>query len=302
MMEGFKNNEQHSSNSLENEMVIDVVHKRIEHQKSIYQPDPTTFLNEEGYDNKDIEREISITESLNKQWKENNSDFEQKNKKVSDVFEGIVVDQLCGAWLAHKGEAFFTAEPDDYLRKVDCVIEFYPDDESEKAEYLGLGIDVTFSSDYETVKNKLDYIWSKDVERGQQVSIKYVDTDNYKGKMDVCRTVLVVDKETVYQLARLYAGKKHEELDNHKYLANALAQIKYQLESYYYHAKLSGKGARYMSALTKTLSTFYKVYEEKEEFIKEHENELVHTEIFKTIQTYCDKKVKDVTSAENIDK
>lgn len=289
-----RNNFEHSSgNSIEQEYIIDAAHKTLEHQKQYYQPNPESFLEEEGYNKAEIEREIAITKSLKEQWGSENSDFEKKNKKISDVFEGIVVDQFCGEWMANKAEAFFTAEADDYLRKVDCVIEFAPDEESEKPEYLGLGIDVTFSSDYSTVRNKLDDIWTNDIQRGRQVPIKYVETDHHKGSMDVCRTVLLADKETVYKLARLYTTKNKEELNNHEYLANALFQIKYQLESYLRYAQQNGLKGSYLQSIAKTLGTFYKVYDEKQEFLDSHVNDVLATDTFKTVQSYCDNKLRE---------
>ena len=60
-----RNNFEHSSgNSIEQEYIIDAAHKTLEHQKQYYQPNPESFLEEEGYNKAEIEREIAITEKL----------------------------------------------------------------------------------------------------------------------------------------------------------------------------------------------------------------------------------------------
>lgn len=290
-MEGYKNIDNMSAQSMEQDYVISSQEKFFEDQRSRYQPKVEDFLEEPGYDPEEVQRELELSQKLKTQWENSNNDFEKKNKKISDVFEGIIVDQFCGEWMANKAEAFFTAEPDDFLRKVDCVIEFLPDEDMEKPEYLGLGIDVTFSNDYITVKNKLDSIWDNDIEKGKQVKVKYVDTEHYKGSMDVFRTVLAADKETVIELARLYKNKERDKLDEHPYLANALLQIKYQLESYLNYAIANGLSGSYLREVAKTLGTFYKVYTDKEDFIVQHADEVQKTRTFQSIQEYCDKKI-----------
>jgi hypothetical protein len=284
-----------SMESMQEDYLIDAQEKFFEEQKKRYQPNAENFLAESGFDPEEIKKEIALSEKLKTQWEESGSDFEKRNKKISNIFEGIIIDQFCGEWMANKAEAFPTADADDFLRKVDCVIEFAPDENNENPEYLGLGIDVTFSTDYATLKNKLDSIWSNDIEQSKQSTVKYVDTEHFKGSMNVFRTILATNKETVIELAKLHKNKKREELDNHPYLANALSQIKAQLETYYLYARASGQGAGYLKSLANTLGTFYHVYEAKEEFIKQHQQEVEQSETYKLIKSHCDSKLKSVS-------
>lgn len=290
MFEGFGGVDKMNTKTMEQDHVIDTLHEKFEKQKKLYQPKAEDFLDEPGFDRQEVQREIDQAKNLKEKWAGNNNNFESKNKKISDVFEGVIVDQFCGSWMANQAEAFFTAEPDDFLRKVDCVIEFHPAEGKTDRDYLGLGIDVTFSSDYMTVENKLNEVW-KDVERNKKVAVKYVDTENYKGSLEVCRIVLAADKDTALELARLYKHKNKDEIDSNPFLANILSQMKYQLESYYSYAQQSGAKGEYLRHVTKTLATFYRVYEEKESFIKEHEQEVLESGVFKTIQKYCDEKL-----------
>lgn len=291
-MEGFKK-EAFSSKSIENEWLIDSLHSKIEKQKGFYQPNPEDFLDDPRYSAEEIQKELATVKRLQEKWGTNNSQYELRDKKISDIFEGIVIDQFCGDWLAGKGQAFYTAEADDYLRKVDCVIEFTPEGELDGLKYLGLGIDVTFSSDMSVLQKKLDDIWDNDIIKNKQVPLKYIDTDNYKGAMDVCRTVLVADKETVYSLAQAYNKKDMDALNNHEFLANALLQIKCQLESYYHYAQQHQARAKYLSAITETLSTFYEIYSEKEEFLIANADKVVASEVFKTVKRYCDARLEE---------
>lgn len=291
MFEGYGNLDKISSKSMEQDHVIDSLHEKFEKQKNHFQPKPEEFLGIEGFDDAEIKKEIELTKSLKEKWNNSNNAYEQKAKKLSDVFEGIIVDQFCGEWMANKAEAFYTAEPDDFIRKVDCVIEFKPSQENETKEYLGLGIDVTFSSDYSTLQNKLDNIWDKDVKRGKEVTVKYVDTEDFKGSLDVCRVVLAADKETVQELARMYKSKDKTEINEHPFLVNIILQIKCQLEAYYNYAQKKSLSPDYLRHVTKTLSTFYGIYSAKEEFIVKHADDVVMTDVFKTIESYCDEKL-----------
>lgn len=288
-MEGF--HRPFSTESIENEWLIDSLHAKIEKQKGFYQSNPEDFLHESGYVTEEVQAEIIKTQQLKEKWSTQNTDKEKREKKISDIFEGILVDQLSGDWLAGKGQAFYASEPDDYLRKVDCVIEFSPEDEADSLKYLGLGIDVTFSSNMEVLEKKLDDIWNKDIAGAKLVPLKYVDTDNYKGSMEVCRTVLVADKETVYSLAQAYNKKDMEALNNHEFLANALLQIKYQLEAYYHYARSHNAKAKYLSAITDTLSTFYGIYSEKEEFLIANADKVEQSDVFKKVKQYCDARL-----------
>ncbi len=277
---------------MQEDYLINSQEKFFEDQKKRYQPNAEDFLKQPGFDPEEIKREVELTEKLKFQWEENNNDFEKKNKQISNIFEGIIIDQFCGEWMANKAEAFPTADPDDFLRKVDCVIEFLPDEDAENPEYLGLGIDVTFSNDYVTLKNKLDSIWNNDIEKAKQSLVKYVDTENYKGSMNVFRTILCTTKETVLELAKLHKNKEREKINEHPYLADALSQIKTQLETYYLYAQSNGLGAGYLKALAKTLGTFYHVYEEKEGFIEDHASDVENSETYKMVRSYCESKLK----------
>ncbi|MEO5646336.1 MAG: hypothetical protein ABIO57_01030 [Candidatus Paceibacterota bacterium] len=293
-MEGYKNIDNISSQSIEQEYVISSQSKFFEDQKQRYQPKVEDFLNEPGYDPEEVQKEIDLSQKLKSRWEGSGDDFEKGNKKIADIFEGIIVDQFCGAWMANKAEAFFAADADDYLRKVDCVIEFAGEGDKGQLEYLGLGIDVTFSSDYMTLKNKLDSIWDEEIEKAKQVKIKYVDTENYKGSLDIFRAVLATNKETVLELARLYKNKERDKLDEHPYLANALFQIKYQLESYLNYAIKKPLPGPYLVEIVKTLKTFYTVYTEKEEFLLKHADDVQKTHSFQTIRSYCDDKLNSI--------
>lgn len=293
MFEGFSAIDKISSKSMEQDRVIDSLHEKFENQKKHYQPKAEDFLDEKGFDRNEVEKEIAQAKNLKEKWLQQNGDYEQKNKRISDVFEGIIVDEFCGEWMANQAEAFFSAEEDDFLRKVDCVIEFKPAEGETDREYLALGIDVTFSSDYATVDNKLSEVW-KDVERSKKIPVKYVDTEHYKGSLEVCRIVIAADKETVFELARLYKHKDKSEIDNHPFLANIILQMKCQLEAYYNYAQQSGAKGDYLKHVTKTLSTFYRVWEEKEEFVKQQYDAVAASAVFKTIQSYCDSKLKQL--------
>ncbi len=289
-MESFPGINNISLESMEQERMINSLSARFETQKKLYQPNPEDFFEQKGFIKEDVEKEIALAKKLKEKWESQSTNFEKEQKKLADVLEGIIVDQFCGDWMANKAEAFFTAEPDDYLRKVDCVVEFKPTQE-DKPEYLGLGIDVTFSSDDEVIKKKLEDIWVKDIKKESRTELMYVDTDHYKGSLLVSRVVLAANKEIVYELAKLYKNKDTETLNNHPYLANVLSQMKYQLESYYHYAQNKKLSASFLRSTVKTLTAFYAVYEEKEDFLATHEKETMEDPLFNQIKSFCDAKL-----------
>lgn len=291
MNESFPGINNISLESMEQERMINSLSARFETQKKLYQPNPEDFFEQKGFDKEKIQEEIEKAKQLKEKWEEQSTDFEKEQKKLAGVLEGIIVDQFCGDWLANKAEAFFTAEPDDYLRKVDCVVEFKPTQE-ERPEYLGLGIDVTFSSDEQNIKNKLEHIWSKDIKKESRTELMYVETDHHKGSLLVSRVVLAAQKETVFELARLYKNKDTEGLNNHPYLASLLFQIKTQLESYILYSRSKNVSPSYIRSLEKTLGTFYAIVDEKEDFLTTYAQEHLQKDTsYAQIKSFCDEKL-----------
>lgn len=261
-----------------------------EKQKKVQQPKEADFLNQEQYDKEVVEKEIAYVEKLKQQWQENNTEQQQKEKKISDVFEGIVINQCNREWLGGLAEAYYTAEADDYMRHTDCIIEFRPEEGKKDKDYLGLGIDVTFSNDYKNLYHKLDSSW-EEVKRAKKTHLQYIETEEYKGKLDIHRVVLVCDKETVYDLADLYRKKEFDKLNTHPFLAVMIGQIKYQLESYYEYARTKRLPGKFMESLVKTLSLFYKIYDKHEAFYRLHDKNIQENESFKTIEDFCRDKI-----------
>jgi hypothetical protein len=147
---------------LSNKSVIENLHNKSESRRKKYAPNPEDFMNTPGYSNLQIEDDIQETEKLKQIFKEQfEKNPESKERKdISDIFESIVVDHISGSWFDNKAIGHYTAEPDDIRRGVDAVVEIKPQDEEiQHSNYLGLGIDVTFSSDKADIKKKLDRIW-----------------------------------------------------------------------------------------------------------------------------------------------
>jgi hypothetical protein len=271
--------------------LIDTLHTKFDRIKKFQQPNIDSFRTLEGYSLDDIEKEKTTVEKLKKQWIENNSEKANKNKELSEIFEGIIIEQLTASWLKGKGEAYYSSEADDLLRHVDCVIESNPEEGKKDRHHLGLGIDVTFASDYSSVTSKLDYIWEHDIKNGKQTEIKYVETENYKGKLSMHRVVLVCNKETVLELARLYKDKNQDALSTHPYLASIIGQIKIQLETNYAHTVNRQLGGKATERILETLRNFYRVYTAQEVFYESNLDYLETNREFQMVKDYCAEKL-----------
>ncbi len=281
-----------SFGDMQKETLIKNLHETFTKRKAIYQPNIDTFTTLDGYTQIQIENEKETVEKLEKKWSEHTSDYIEENKMLADIFEGIMVEQLSGSWLGGKGQAYYSSKADDYLRHVDCIVEFNPEEKKSDHHYLGLGIDVTFSEDYSNVLSKMDTIWNNDIQRGAQTEVQYVETENYTGKLPMHRVVLLGDKKTVLELAQLYKDKKMNALNTHPFLVSMIGQIKIQLESYYAFTrdrKLKGEA---LEKTTDTLRTFYKVYSIHQAFYEKKEEVLQADPQFNLIREYCENKLK----------
>jgi hypothetical protein len=280
-----------SLESMHQEEMLKNLHDTFERRKKIHQPKIDEFEGLPGYSIETLQKEKDKVEQLKTKWSEGSSSYLEKNKQISDVFEGIMVEQLSGAWLGGKGEASYSSEADDFLRHVDCIVEFHPEEGKLDRNYLGLGVDVTFSEDYSNVLSKMDTIWDADVKKGHRTEVQYVETSNFKGKLPMHRVVLAGDKKTVLELARLYKDKKMNALNSHPYLASMIAQIKIQLESYYTYTQKRNLSGEALRDITETLRNFYNVYTIHEDFYNKNQEYLKTDKQFELVREYCENKL-----------
>lgn len=280
------------SDILENNSIIKPLHEKMEKRKSIYQPNPEDFIGESGYTEESIKEEMDRVERYKRNWESENSPELKKQKLISDILEGVIVDQFSGAWLSNKAEGHYTSEVDDILRGVDVVAELKEDEDSH---YLGFAIDVTMAKDPSVLDQKLEKNW-KDIETGRFPDIKYFeDEEGNKQHLSPVRVLIAVNPNFARELIRLEFLNKKDKLGEHKFQYHLILQIAEQLESYYRYAQALGND-KLMDKLHESLRLLYLITEgEKKEKLEEMEKEVESEEDFSRIREYCQSKIASVT-------
>lgn len=278
------------SDILENKSIINPLHEKMTKRKSFYQPNPEDFIGQNGYTEESVTAELDRVNGYKERWDSENSEELQKQKKISDILEGIIVDQFSGSWLSKKAEGHYTSEVDDVLRGVDVIAELKEDEDSH---YLGFAIDVTMAKDPSVLDQKLAKNW-RDVETGKFPEIKYFeDADGNKQSLSPVRVLIAVNPIFARELIRLEYLNKKDLLAGHKFQSHLIFQIKEQLEAYYRYAQEIGND-RLMDKLHESLRILYLIISgEKEEHLASMEEEVQNEEDFGRIKEYCDQKIFD---------
>lgn len=276
------------SDILENNLIINSLHEKMEKRRSFYRPNPKDFIGIDGYQEQDILKEIQRVEEYKNRWDTENSDELKKQKRISDILEGVIVDQFSGAWLSEKAEGHYTSDVDDVLRGVDVVAELKED---ESSHYLGFAIDVTMAKDLSVLDQKLSKNW-KDVETGKFQKVKYFeDADGNKMSLEPIKILIAVNPNFTRQLIRLEYLNKKAKLAEHVFKLHLLYQIKEQLEAYYLYAQKTNN-ENLLNKLYESIRIFYKIIEGKlEQEMFDVREEVENEEDFKMIRRYCNEKI-----------
>ncbi len=291
-MSNFENRD--LSDILENNTVIRTLHEKMAHRREIQQPNPEKFIGEPGYNEADIRKELEKVETLKAKWAQDNTPELEKQKKISSILEGIIVDQLSGPWLSEKANGYYTAEVDDVLRGVDVITELQ---DEEGSQYLGFAIDVTMAKDPAVLDQKLAKNWS-DIETGKLPEIKYFEDDNEnKKKLNPVRVLIAVNPVFARELIRLEYHNKKDKLGDHPFQAHLILQIKEQLESYYRYVQSTGDDVL-MEKISESLKAFYNIiFKEKEGMLIDRLDEVENEVDFRKIKEYCASKMPRAKAA-----
>lgn len=280
------------SDILENRSIINPLHEKMEKRKAIYQPNPEDFIGKDGYTEESVNAEINRVEEYKRRWNSENSEDMQKQKKISDILEGVIVDQFSGSWLSEKAEGHYTSEVDDVLRGVDVIAELKENDDSH---YLGFAIDVTMAKDPSVLDQKLGKNW-RDIETGKFPEVKYFeDADGNQQSLSPVRVLIAVNPVFARELIRLEYLNKKDLLASHKFQSHLIFQIKEQLEAYYTYAQQTNND-KLMDKLYESLRILYLIISgEKEEQLLNMENEVTNEEDFIRIRGYCQNKLNNLS-------
>ncbi|MEA3399038.1 MAG: hypothetical protein U9R00_00825 [Patescibacteria group bacterium] len=256
-----------------------------------FRPKEEDFL--DIYSKDEIQADLDDLEKIKSSWEEKD-DKEKYLHQISNLYEGVLVDQIeVNSWFGEECETLSTSEYDDVKNGIDAVSIF----NGEK--YLGLGMDVTFASKIEVLEKKLESIKGK-IRTGNLPTLKYFeDLEGKRKKISLPKVIIGSRISSAEKLIKLWGSKeddRNKQLQNHpvqsKIILETIFQLKYFCD---YAIGLSNNTKEEDMAdcyndialeYAKMYNIFYDIYQNKKDLIKNHLNEISDDIVYKTISSY----------------
>lgn len=166
--------------------------------------------------------------------------FEQSPSKIhADILEAIICEHgELSDWFGTESEVIKTSRFDDYINKIDMVIETKEDGQGvSRFSHLALGVDVTFGS--RDLHKKFDAIRAN-INNGVLGEVKYFHSDrhHFTGRLrKVPQIVVGVAIERVKELGLLWMNRKSKELSEHAVQVTILEEAALQLQAFADYAR-----------------------------------------------------------------
>lgn len=188
------------------------------------------------YDEEVLKRDAHEVERLE-------SLFDRSPSKIfGDILEAVVCEHgELSDWFGPQAQIIKTARFDDYINKIDMVIEF--EDDEKRFSHLALGIDVTFGS--RDLRKKFEAIRAK-IDSGELGEVKYFHSErqHFMGrKRKLPQVVIGTEMERVKELGLLWMNRKNKELGEHPVQIMILEEAMLQLETFADYARHTSKDA-----------------------------------------------------------
>ncbi|KND50980.1 MAG: hypothetical protein AB202_01050 [Parcubacteria bacterium C7867-007] len=187
-----------------------------------------------------VQSDIALGDRLKRKFASERSIPEINSKKIADTFEAIVLMQSeMSEWLGSNASTLRTAPYDDFVNKVDMVVEWnLPEQDSQ---VLALAVDVTFGTS--DIAKKIAAI-RNEIERGDLGSIQYFrnqDSTDKSPRLHVARTVVGVGQPVVEEVAGLWMANNNKALGIHPVQRLIVDQIGFQLTKMHQYAVRLGQ-------------------------------------------------------------
>ena len=194
---------------------------------------------EDLYGAPDVKKDAERVSETRRRIEEGMSAEEKEAKKLADILEVIIHEQILEAgWLGPSARAIKTTPFDDIVNGVDEVVEF--DEPPRGASHLALSLDITFGtglrSKFERVRHEID--------SGKLARVKYFKSRGFRGeKTHLPRVVVGTERRHVLELARLWVddGKGQTLLKQSPFRRLLLKEIALELKAFSEYAHKGGK-------------------------------------------------------------
>ncbi|MFI5260237.1 MAG: hypothetical protein ACHQU0_00350 [Candidatus Paceibacteria bacterium] len=213
---------------------IDEAHKRAKEVLGEYEIKPETF--EGFYDKEMLKRDAAEVERLEEIF-----NLEKNPSKIyGDILEAVMCEHgELSDWFGPDSQVMKTASFDDYINKIDMVVE--TESKDRRFSHLALGIDVTFGS--RDLSKKFNGIRAK-IDNKTLGEIKYFHSDrqNFSGRLTKIPQVVVgVELERAKEVALLWMNRKNKELAVHPIQVVVLEEAALQLKTFADYSRKSGR-------------------------------------------------------------
>lgn len=167
--------------------------------------------------------------------------FEQTPSKIfGDILEALICEHgELSDWFGPQAQVIKTTRFDDYINKIDLVVEFERDE--QQFSYIALGVDVTFGS--RDLHKKFDGIRAR-IDSGELGEVKYFHSErqHFTGrKKKIPQVVIGVEIERVKELGLLWMNRKNKELGEHQVQTAILEQTALELKTFAAYARRTDK-------------------------------------------------------------
>lgn len=186
------------------------------------------------------EREMQIHDLFERESQGHEGEA-RHNLELSKVFHGVVLNNPTWFGMPTNTKTYATTRFDDVFHGVDIIVEkVSPQNQSSE---LGLGIDVTFGKNIETIKRKIEKI-KKHIDQGELTRIKYFKSKQRAMRGELSELPLVVvgsTADTARELANLFARKEDGKLETHQIQFQVMQEIIIQCEYFAAYARAQNK-------------------------------------------------------------
>jgi hypothetical protein len=248
------------------------------------------------YSSDEIKRDELLIQKRKDEWKEQNSDYEKFVRDFSSIYEASVIDLLhTNKFLGEDTEVIPTSKYDDIFNGIDGV--FIINQKKNISNYLGLNMDVTYSSGEINIDKKIDSI-KQCIREGELPTLKYFQDPKTKEhkKISLPKIIIGSQQSSADGLIRLWGqttNDNSEKLKNHPIQSKIIMEALSQLMYFYKFAKNLAENTRENKMREKyeniTLkygqmyNYFLDIYHSKKDLIESHYNEIMSDSVYKEI-------------------
>lgn len=253
------------------------------------------------YSIEEINKDKKENEELEKKWETENEE-EIFFRNLSSIYEATIIDVIeANAFFGDDCEMIKTSKHDDYKNGIDAIAVLKKEG---LRNYLGLGVDVTFSSDDNILEDKIESI-KQCIRSGDLPSLKYFqdpDTGEHK-KLSLPKIIIGSQLNSAEGLIRLWGGKssdKNEKLKNHpvqsKIIMESLIQLRYFLDFAWNLSEntpdknMAEKYKVILMEYGKMYNIIHDIYLSKKDLIESHLDEIKNDLVYKKLINIGNKK------------